>query len=259
MIKKIHDELVCFAVSVMFYSRIPMPRIKNYKDDYARNSIRYFPLVGYIVSLISVFVFYLCNLVFSIELALLFSMISMILTTGAFHEDSFADFCDAFGGGYTKEKILDIMKDSTNGTYGTVGLIALLSCKFLLLREIGQDLIFVIIVGNVLPRINSVFLSKSLTYVSKKETAKSTAIVKTIGVDSVVIASLIAYSSLLLIDYKYIIPILVTQFISFFLFQSYVKKKIGGYTGDVLGALFQISELMFYLIYLVLKNADLFS
>ena len=39
-------------------------------------------------------------------------MISTIWLTGAFHEDGFADVCDGFGGGWTKDKILTIMKDS---------------------------------------------------------------------------------------------------------------------------------------------------
>ncbi|TEB40459.1 adenosylcobinamide-GDP ribazoletransferase, partial [Flavobacterium circumlabens] len=58
-----------------------------------------------------------------------------ILTTGAFHEDGFADVCDGFGGGWTKEKILMIMKDSAIGAYGAIGLVLLFLLKFKLLSD----------------------------------------------------------------------------------------------------------------------------
>ncbi len=72
------------------------------------------------------------------DIAILASIIAGIFTTGAFHEDGFADVCDAFGGGWTKEKILMIMKDSRLGTYGVTGLIGILAAKFLLLKELPK-------------------------------------------------------------------------------------------------------------------------
>ncbi len=63
-------------------------------------------------------------------------MITGLLVTGAFHEDGFADVCDGMGGGWTKEKILLIMKDSRIGAYGAIGLIANTTTKFLLLKEL---------------------------------------------------------------------------------------------------------------------------
>jgi adenosylcobinamide-GDP ribazoletransferase len=55
-------------------------------------------------------------------LAVLLAIVVELLVTGAFHEDAFADFCDAFGGGWSKEDILRILKDSRLGTYGVAGL-----------------------------------------------------------------------------------------------------------------------------------------
>ena len=74
-------------------------------------------------------------------------MIAGILITGAFHEDGFADVCDGFGGGWTKEKILTIMKDSAIGAYGAIGLVLLFLLKFQGLVQLidGSDnLIFAI-------------------------------------------------------------------------------------------------------------------
>ena len=62
-------------------------------------------------------------------------MAASILLTGAFHEDGFADVCDAFGGGWTKDKILTIMKDSRIGAYGAIGIILLLLTKYTAINE----------------------------------------------------------------------------------------------------------------------------
>ncbi|MFL9708919.1 adenosylcobinamide-GDP ribazoletransferase, partial [Aeromonas veronii] len=80
------------------------------------------PLIGWIVGAIGAVVFVTTYKAFdSVELSILLSLVANILTTGAFHEDGFADVCDGFGGGWTKEKILKIMKDSAIGAYGAIG------------------------------------------------------------------------------------------------------------------------------------------
>src|SRR5260370_1036584 len=81
-----------------------------------------------------------CFLLFSryisTDAGILASMVVSLLVTGAFHEDGFADVCDGFGGGWTKEKILLIMKDSRIGAFGAIGLIFIFGAKFVLLKEL---------------------------------------------------------------------------------------------------------------------------
>src|SRR3982751_4013185 len=120
-------ELRVFFTAMMFLTRLPVPRFTDHSPDYLEKSVKYFPLVGYMVAAISAFVFLVFNKYISEDLAIAASIIAGILTTGAFHEDGFADVCDAFGGGWTKEKILLIMKDSRLGTFGVIGLISILS------------------------------------------------------------------------------------------------------------------------------------
>src|SRR4028118_1536958 len=129
-------ELRIFFTAMMFLTRLPVPKLTDHSSEYLEKSSKYFPLIGWIVGAISCGTFLAFYQFLSIEISLLASIIAGILTTGAFHEDGFADVCDAFGGGWTKEKILEIMKDSRLGTYGTVGLIAILSVKFFLLRDL---------------------------------------------------------------------------------------------------------------------------
>src|SRR5436190_15086530 len=128
-------ELHIFFTALLFYTRIPCPKNIDHNPDYLNRASRYFPLMGWIVGGIAFVVYYLSCFLFNSEIAIVLSIIAGILTTGAFHEDGFADVCDGFGGGWTKEKILMIMKDSAIGAYGAIGLALLFLLKFKLLSE----------------------------------------------------------------------------------------------------------------------------
>ena len=95
-------ELELFFTAIMFFTRLPVPELE-YSQEKLNASSRYFPLVGILVGALSATVFMFSSLIFSTNISMLLSMITSILITGAFHEDGFADTCDGFGGGYTKE------------------------------------------------------------------------------------------------------------------------------------------------------------
>ena len=118
----------------MFLTRIRVPKNIDHSPEYLQQAPRYFPVVGWIVGALSALVFLIFSRYISTDIGILAAMITGILVTGAFHEDGFADVCDGFGGGWTREKILLIMKDSRIGAYGAIGLIAILGSKFLLLE-----------------------------------------------------------------------------------------------------------------------------
>jgi len=115
-------ELNYFFAGLMFYTRIPCPRWFRHQDDYLQKSRKYLPLIGWVVAGIAVLSFWCFQFILPTSVALLISMAATIYATGAFHEDGFADVCDAFGGGWDREQVLSIMKDSRIGTYGTVGI-----------------------------------------------------------------------------------------------------------------------------------------
>ena len=96
-------QLHIFFTALMFYTRIPCPKNIDHNPEYLNKASRYFPLIGWIVGGISFGVYYLSAILFSSEIAVILSIIAGILTTGAFQEDGFAEVCDGFGGGWTKE------------------------------------------------------------------------------------------------------------------------------------------------------------
>ena len=109
-------QLMLLALS--FFTRIPVKLHVDVTATMLNQASRYFALVGVLIGACSAIAFYLAAAILPLELALLISMFCSVLLTGAFHEDGWADVWDGFGGGWTVENKLNIMKDSRLGTYG---------------------------------------------------------------------------------------------------------------------------------------------
>ena len=170
-------QLDIFFTAVMFLSRLPVPKRIDHSPALLQKSARYFPWVGMIVGLIAGGTYATCVQFLSPSISVFFSMVVSIFTTGAFHEDGFADVCDAFGGGWTKEKILLIMKDSRLGTYDVIGLIDILGLKYLLLLQLsGFFNLFtfsvLIITGNTLSRFAPLSIMQQYNYVTDPDGSK---------------------------------------------------------------------------------------
>lgn len=249
------NEFKIFLTAVMFYTRFPVRHIEGWTEQMLNKSTRYFPLVGIIVGGVGALVFWGAVQIFPISVAVLLSMVATIFFTGAFHEDGFADFCDGFGGGLTPSKILEIMKDSRIGTYGTVGLLMILGIKFLGLSNFNESRIpFILIAGHAMSRIFPVLLIYTSEYARLDASSKTKPVGKADSTFSLIFAIIIGAIPLFLLSWLQIVVAVSVLFAVFFLFRKYVVYKLGGYTGDVLGALQQLCEVCFYLSVLSIQN-----
>jgi adenosylcobinamide-GDP ribazoletransferase len=238
-----------FLTAVMFFTRIPVPRQLPYSKDLLNRALRFFPLVGGVVGVIGVAILWLALLVFPFSLALLISMIATIFVTGAFHEDGFADFCDGYGGGMDKMKILAIMKDSRLGTYGTVGLVAMLATKYLSLSEMAVPHVYlVLLASHMFSRLVPVFLVYTTPYIREDALSKSKPIGNSVSRSSLVIAFVTGLISVCFMSLSFVVVLLVASVFLLVVFRHYIMKRTGGYSGDVLGALQQLTEVLFYLL-----------
>jgi adenosylcobinamide-GDP ribazoletransferase len=247
MLKK---EIDIFFTALMFYTRIPCPKWITHHPDYLNKATKYFPVIGWLVGAITALVFYVAHFFLPAPLAVLLAMLAGVLTTGAFHEDGWADTCDGFGGGWTTQKILDIMKDSRLGTYGAVGLFFMLATKYYCLTNFNllQFIVFSV-VAHTFSRLCAVLLIATSSYVRLNEDAKAKPLAKQItkneflpalffGLLPLTLASIFATKLAL----ATIAPLLMVLYL-----RHYFTKWIGGYTGDCLGATQQITELLFYI------------
>ena len=243
-----NKEINVFLTALMFFTRIPCPIKINYSQKSLDESSRYYPLVGWVVGGVTGLVFYGAHLIFPVSISLLLSMIAGVLLTGAFHEDGFADVCDGLGGGWDKKQVLDIMKDSRIGTYGAIGLVGILSLKYLALYNMDARIIpIALIIGHSLSRFISSFFRVTYQYVRENDDSKVKPMAKELSKKNFIISAVFGLIPLMLLQnifgFILIIPVLLTELI----FSRYVVKRIGGYTGDCLGATQQLCEITFYL------------
>ncbi|WP_108869349.1 adenosylcobinamide-GDP ribazoletransferase [Aquimarina aquimarini] len=246
-------EIHIFLTALMFFTRIPCPKWVNHDPEYLKLSSKYFSLVGIIVGSIGASVFYLSSLLFSIEISLLLSISATVYSTGAFHEDGFADVCDGFGGGWTKEKILLIMKDSRLGTYGTIGLFLLLALKFASLLKIETFYIpLVIIAGHSTSRFIATTLLYTHAYVRDTKDSKAKPAAKSMNLSSLIISGVWGILPLCFFKNPWVFICLIPMYLSKIFLANKFKKWIGGQTGDCAGAVQQLSEVIFYLTILAL-------
>ncbi|MBI9062461.1 MAG: adenosylcobinamide-GDP ribazoletransferase [Marinilabiliaceae bacterium] len=245
---KLKKEWELLLTALGFFTRIPIPHNIAFSQENLNRCNRYLPIIGLIVGGIGAGVFYGASFIVPHSVAVLVSMGATILATGAFHEDGFADVCDAFGGGWTKEKILIIMKDSRLGAYGAIGILMLLLVKFQTLNVLSSwQVIAALITAHMISRTMAAWTMYSLEYVREDETSKSKPIAKALRPKDLILAISVALLPGFLFHDVFVFLIIIPAFMAKWLLERYFFKWIGGYTGDCLGTIQQVTEVVCYL------------
>lgn len=252
-----------FLLALGFFTRIPVPSFIDFQETDLNHSVKYFPLVGWLVGLIGVAIFYLAMQVFTQSIALLISMAATILATGAFHEDGLADSADGLGGGWSREQVLAIMQDSRLGTYGAIALFMALMAKYQLLTAMHADTVMAaLICAHALSRLSAVWLMAALPYAKADANSSSKAkpLATQVSRSDLWVANVFGLLPLLLLlaliqnglgnwraTLSFALLLLAAVGAMWWWWRLLLKRKLGGYTGDTLGAIQQLSEIMFYL------------
>jgi adenosylcobinamide-GDP ribazoletransferase len=252
-------QALLLLVAIQFLTRLPVPHFAGFQTSWLSESARFFPLVGALVGIIAVGIWWICRLFFPPLVAVGLMMSASLLLTGAFHEDGFADVCDGFGGGRMRDAVLAIMKDSRVGAYGAIGVVMMLGLKWSVLVSLPYAAFAIIVVGaHMVSRWCAISLIWRLPYVRADAEAKSKPLANSLsGADwllSGVLGALILLPALLLTDPAArsqlalaLLAALTLSGITTLLAAGYFKRRIGGYTGDCLGATQQLAELSFLL------------
>ncbi len=255
-----NKELRILLTAIRFYTRIPCPEIKDYDPNDLHKATRYFPFIGWLVGGLSFGVYALSTILFDHNIAVVISMLFGVLLTGAFHEDGLADVADGFGGGWTKQKILMIMKDSRVGAFGVISLIFLFLIKYASLVHLlpyseNHLVLFLFFVSyHSLARFTATTLIFTSIYSREDTSSKVKPIGKTYTFREVLGASFFGCLPLVLLSCLHIKAALVLLPLFFIsvLAKRYFEKWIDGYTGDCLGAVEQIAECVCILSYIIL-------
>lgn len=234
--------------ALIFFTRLPFWRIADVPPAYFKRVVDYWPFVGWLTGGVMAGTLWITAQFLPMQAAVLIALLSRLLVTGAFHEDGLADFCDGFGGGTTREKILAIMKDSHIGTYGVIGLLLYFGLTWSTLSALPLSLACsAILCGDPWSKFCSAQIINTLPYARKEEEAKAKVVYDRMGKGtllSVFIAGLLPVW--LFIDTIYWWATLAPAIVIVALI-AFMRKRIKGYTGDCCGASFLLCELSFYL------------
>jgi adenosylcobinamide-GDP ribazoletransferase len=256
----LRHQFVLFCVATQFLTRLPTPAFRDYQPHWLSQSARYFPAVGALVGAINVGVWWLARHWLPTPVAVGLMIATSLLVTGAFHEDGFADSCDGFGGGLTADRVLAIMKDSRIGAYGAIGITVMLGLKWMTLVAIPLVALPLIVVSaHVLSRWCSCGLIWALPYVRIDGDAKAKPLADTLSARAWIMSGVLGALAVApfaigsgVLAYSLWIRVLAAASVGAALTTvaagAYVRQRIGGYTGDCLGAVQQLSELAFLLV-----------
>jgi len=246
-------QLELFWLALGFFSRLPIPSQTPYSEQRMNQAGRYFALVGLVLGCICALVFSLFETVFRADIAVFLMMCFSLMLTGAFHEDGLTDMADGIGGGMTVEKRLAIMKDSRIGTYGASALVMALLGKFLFLSELAGLTHFAgaLIAAYVLSRGVAASLIYDMPYVSDSDTSKSKPLANKQSQRELTVLVGTSLLPVLWLDTG-LMAILILAAVGFrALFRRWLNRRLGGFTGDCLGAAQQLMELLSYAVMLV--------
>jgi adenosylcobinamide-GDP ribazoletransferase len=242
-----HAELRYFLAAVQVLTRLPVPHAGGFSEEWMERGVKYFPLVGALVGAICAAVLVLSSKLWAGTLPAILTVAAGIAITGGLHEDGFADFFDAMGGA-TREARLAIMKDSRLGTYGVLALGAGIGIKVSALAALPIAVAAAaLLAAHAGARLAAVGIISMLPYAGGISAAKIKPLGHGITAADLIIASAFGVLPLLLLPTPFALSGLFAALVSAALAVVAAQRLLGGYTGDVLGAVEQVFEIAFLL------------
>ncbi len=243
-----------FLLMIQFFTRIPVNlKLSCENEDFKTGSI-FLPMVGLIIGAIQWGVYKAFIEILPSNVVAVLVILAGVLLTGALHIDGLGDTCDGFFAFKGNEKIIEIMKDSRIGTYACIATIMNFLFRYALLTYIAPEFSIAIVVVPAISRVCTVFIS------CIGNTAKSTGtgnfFIGNIGKKEFFISIIMTSGILSLIMYwKYVMILILLGIIFTFIFNLFCKNKIGGLTGDTLGASNELNEILaLIIIAAIVKN-----
>jgi cobalamin 5'-phosphate synthase/cobalamin synthase len=234
-----------------FLSRLPVPQPRDGGYDAADlgKATLLFPVVGAILGGIEAALLVAIGAKLPPLLGAMLLLVVHVLLTGALHLDGLADMADGFGGGRSREDVLRIMRDHHIGSFGVVALVLLLGLKAAALATLLATANWrALVVAAALGRWAAVPLARFLPYARRGEGGLGAALTEHVGpaelLGATALACAIAFGAF---GVRGWIPLAVAGGMTAFL-GGLCRERIGGVTGDVMGAASELVEAAVYLI-----------
>jgi len=243
-------EIKALFSALEFLTCIPVPSWIGWEKGRLDRAATWFPMVGIIVGIVAALIFALTSAAFSPLIAALLTICGAILVTGALHEDGLADFADGIGGGRDREQALSIMKDSRIGSYGTVTLGLAIALKVAALATMAPVIaIPALIAAHGLSRCQMRLAALGIDYARPAGDAKVAPLAPKeppTRTGFLLIVTLLALLPALFgAPTLGVILAVALALLAGFAVRFLMRRRLGGWTGDCLGAVQQASETAF--------------
>jgi len=245
--------LICTALT--FLTRLPLvARFADPAPIALARSTALWPLIGALIGAVIAGVLLLAAPWLGNTLAAWLALLAGLLLTGAFHEDGLADSFDGLWGGFSPQRRLEIMKDSRIGTYGGLALIVLIGTKAALLAELANAAPVLIcaslMAAHALARASVLPLTCWLPYVREGADNKPVAqaisasiVAVGLSLSALIVFALLSWAGFNALDIVKLSGVLFTALLLLWLgWAAVLRNKLGGLTGDTLGAVNQLTE-----------------
>lgn len=238
-------------IVLTFLTRIPLKINFSYGAEEMGRTSRYFPLVGLIIGLVVATIVYLGSFI-DIQLAAVLGILTGILLTGGLHLDGFMDTADGIFSARTRQRMLEIMKDSRVGAHGVTACVILLLLKFVLYGMVGKnhlDIFWVIPMAFIFSRWTMVYAI--LFFPGARKEGLGHIFITYKRVWDFPIASILTVLPIIIFQNWITLIPLIAAFCVVWLYCRSIQKILGGLTGDIYGSLAELSEVVFMLIYFI--------
>jgi adenosylcobinamide-GDP ribazoletransferase len=257
----VKQQLRLVLIALQFFTRLPLPESLmqrvGFEAEWISRCVRFFPLVGFLVGATVAGCFLVLTYWLPQPVAIALALSLGVWMTGAFHEDGFADYCDGFGGHHSAKRTIEIMRDSRIGVYGALGLILLFAVKFAALSSVSTaTAVLALLLAHPLSRACAVLVMWRLPYVEDQFGDKHAVKPVARQLRSSEIGVALGSALTLSISSIWLIPVLpITTLVVGLMLMSLatvsminqLRRRLGGYTGDTLGAIQQITETLFFI------------
>ena len=250
LLQRLRDEVRLMAVALQYFTRLPVPAFDAFDVRWLSESVRWFPLAGLVVGAIAAGVLWGSAHVFVWPVACLCAVAASLIATGAFHEDGLADTFDALGGHVPRARALEIMRDSRIGTYGAAALAISLLLRWQVLVAMPSPIALAWLLSvHPAARAGAAVLMASLPYVRLDDDAKAKPVAQPMSwAHAACTVAIGLIPALVLAAWRpHWWPWLLASTLALVLVhvacRRWFARRLGGYTGDALGATEQLGEI----------------
>jgi adenosylcobinamide-GDP ribazoletransferase len=234
-------------VAIQFLTKLPVPAAGELPRDALAESARFFPIVGAIVGLGAIAIDLLVGPHADRGVRVVLILIYLVIVTGGLHEDGLADAADGFGGGWTKDRVLTIMRDSNIGSFGALAIGCSLLARFVFLTSLpGRNFYGVLLAGQVLGRWAMLPLAHWLPP-ARSEQGQGARMAQKTSPTSLVVATACMVVIVSVVCGVAALAMIAAACGVAALTGAYYRRRIDGVTGDCLGATCQVAECAVYL------------